>query len=76
LIAQTPEVPRLTFQEHVYSLVCACNSGIWLEAKEAAERQQRIFALLNPVYSIAVRRADIEPPTQHVNPVKKRKNGH
>ena len=57
-------------------LVLMCNSGIGLEAKERAERQQRIYALLSPVYSIAVRRAETEPPTQHVNALKKRKNGH
>jgi hypothetical protein len=60
----------------VYELVSTCNHGIGLEAREAVERQQRIYTLLDAVYSIAVRRAEAEPPTQRVNPLKKRKNGH
>jgi hypothetical protein len=67
--AQTPEFPRLTFQDHVYSLVSTCNSGIGLDAKEAAERQQRIYALLNPVYANAAKRAEAEHVAQRVNPV-------
>jgi hypothetical protein len=68
LIAQTPEVPRLTFKDHVDQVVLMCNTGIGLEAKERAERQQKIYELLNPVYSIAVRRAEAAHTVQRVNP--------
>ena len=75
-IAQTPEVPRLTFKDHVYELVSTCNLGIGLEAKERAERQQRIYTLLDAVYSIAVKGAEAGRAVQYVNPamVKTAKN--
>jgi hypothetical protein len=52
----------------VYELVSTCNLGIGLEAKERAERQERIYALLSPVYSIAVRLAEADHTVQRVNP--------
>jgi hypothetical protein len=52
----------------VYELVSTCNLGIGLEAKERAERQQRIYELLDAVYSIAVRRAETDHTVQRVNP--------
>jgi hypothetical protein len=60
----------------VYELVSTCNHGIGLEAKERAERQQRIYELLDAVYSIAVRRAEADHTVQRVNPamVKTAKN--
>jgi hypothetical protein len=51
----------------VYELVSTCNLGIGLEAKEAVERQQRIYTLLDAVYSIAVRRAEADHTVQRVN---------
>ena len=52
----------------MYELVSTCNLGIGLEAKEAVERQQRIYTLLDAVYSIAVRRAEAAHTVQRVNP--------
>ena len=52
----------------MYELVSTCNLGIGLEAKEAVERQQRIYTLLDAVYSIAVRRAEADHTVQRVNP--------
>ena len=54
----------------MYELVSTCNLGIGLEAKEAVERQQRIYTLLDAVYSIAVRRAEAAHTVQRVNPAR------
>ena len=52
----------------MYELVSTCNHGIGLVAREAVERQQRIYTLLDAVYSIAVRRAEAAHTVQRVNP--------
>jgi len=58
LIVQPPEGLRVTFLDHVKTLVSACLRGAGLTTVAVAERQNEIFTRLNVVYTTAMRRKE------------------
>ena len=50
--------PRITFQDHVKTLVKKCLEGSGVGQQGAASRQHEVFALLNAVYCAAIQRGE------------------